>query len=289
VMAATLWQAAGGEARARGKSPADTVYPEAVEALAELGLTPGVSVPSKISPEDLRWAELVIRIDCSNEVEVPPGSRTLDWSLPVPSGQGLEGMRGRRGVTWRVRLDIRPPSGHGTTLSPSGRKTPGSLTRRPSLTLDDPQPGRRSLAGPRMRTTRARPDGSIRVGVPEAVANLVANHPPRVPPSGLYIRDLPGEVVEPDEGTRQPLLTDANDVPLLDGGGRALRLLVVEDRPNGVALPSPVPEDPVHEPRVLVHFNPHRGGLSRGGLKLERKHQHQDQEKKAHHSLPFWT
>jgi arsenate reductase (thioredoxin) len=112
VMAATLWQAAGGAARARGKSPADTVYPEAVEALAELGLTPRVSVPSKISPEDLRWAELVIRIDCSNEVEVPPGSRTLDWSLPVPSGQGLEGMRGLRdAIRDRIAVEAQPPRG----------------------------------------------------------------------------------------------------------------------------------------------------------------------------------
>ena len=107
VMAATLWQAAGGAARARGSSPAGTVYPEAVEALAELGLTPGVSVPSKVSPEDLRWAELVIRIDCSSEVEIPPGFRTLDWLLPIPSGQGLEGMRGLRdAIRDRIAVEV---------------------------------------------------------------------------------------------------------------------------------------------------------------------------------------
>jgi arsenate reductase len=104
-MAAALWQAAGGEARARGWRPAGAVYPEAVEALAEIAVTSGPWVPRKVSPEDLSWAQLVIRIDCPSEVELPTGIRTLDWSLPQPFGQGLARMRALRDAI-RERIGV---------------------------------------------------------------------------------------------------------------------------------------------------------------------------------------
>jgi arsenate reductase (thioredoxin) len=93
-MAAAFWRDAGGEARSRGLRPAPAVYPEAAEAMAEVGMALGAEPPRGISGDDLAWTELVVRIDCGSDSGLRPGAvETVDWSLPGPAGEGLDAMR----------------------------------------------------------------------------------------------------------------------------------------------------------------------------------------------------
>jgi arsenate reductase len=84
------------EARSAGTSPAERVHPEAVEAMAELGIDLAGRVPHQLSREDAEWADVVVTMGCGDECPYIPGKRYLDWDLPDPKGRPLEDVRATR-------------------------------------------------------------------------------------------------------------------------------------------------------------------------------------------------
>jgi arsenate reductase (thioredoxin) len=84
------------EARSAGTRPGARVYPEAVEAMAELGIDLSDCVPHRLSREDAEWADVVVTMGCGEECPYIPGKRYLDWDLPDPEDRPLEEVRASR-------------------------------------------------------------------------------------------------------------------------------------------------------------------------------------------------
>jgi arsenate reductase (thioredoxin) len=74
------------EARSAGTTPGERVHPEAVEAMAELGLDLSDRVPHRLSREDAEWADVVVTMGCGDECPYIPGKRYLDWGPARPQG-----------------------------------------------------------------------------------------------------------------------------------------------------------------------------------------------------------
>jgi arsenate reductase len=84
------------QARSAGTTPADRVHPEAVEAMAELGIDLSKRKPRKLSQQDAEWADVVVTMGCGDECPYIPGKRYLDWDLTDPKDQALEAVRETR-------------------------------------------------------------------------------------------------------------------------------------------------------------------------------------------------
>jgi arsenate reductase (thioredoxin) len=88
-MSEALFQRAAGErheARSAGTAPADRVHPEVVEAMRALGIDLDGRRPARLTPEDARWADVVVTMGCGDECPVIPGRRYIDWDMPDPKG-----------------------------------------------------------------------------------------------------------------------------------------------------------------------------------------------------------
>jgi arsenate reductase len=95
VMAERLFrEAAGGahEASSAGSAPGREVHPEAVAALAELGLDASDHVPRPLDGELMAWADVVVAA-CDGVCPVVPGKRNENWHLPDPMGLPLAEVR----------------------------------------------------------------------------------------------------------------------------------------------------------------------------------------------------
>jgi arsenate reductase len=101
-LAQALYERRGGEARSAGSEPADSVHPEAVEALREVGIDIEGRKPRGISRGDVEWTELVVTMGCGDACPVLPGKRYVDWELPDPSNMSLDQVR-----TLRDEIDAR--------------------------------------------------------------------------------------------------------------------------------------------------------------------------------------
>lgn len=81
------------EARSAGTTPAKTVNPVVVEALAEVGIDWDGHDPRKLSRADAEWADVVVTMGCGDECPYIPGKRYVDWDLPDPKGLPLDEIR----------------------------------------------------------------------------------------------------------------------------------------------------------------------------------------------------
>lgn len=81
------------EARSAGTTPARTINPQVVEALAEVGIDWCDHVPRKLSEADAEWADVVVTMGCGDECPYLPGKRYIDWDLTDPKGLTLEEIR----------------------------------------------------------------------------------------------------------------------------------------------------------------------------------------------------
>ena len=95
-IAQALYERRGGEARSAGSNPGDTVHPEVVEALGEVGIDISDRTPRGLAQDDVEWAELVVTMGCGDACPVLPGKRYVDWELPDPSGAPLDEVRALR-------------------------------------------------------------------------------------------------------------------------------------------------------------------------------------------------
>jgi protein-tyrosine-phosphatase len=95
MAAALMARHAGGRVRVRsaGSDPGDVVNPAVVEAMAEIGIDVSAAVPRRLDDEDVREADVVVTMGCSDACPVYPGKRYVDWELPDPAGRPVEEVR----------------------------------------------------------------------------------------------------------------------------------------------------------------------------------------------------
>jgi protein-tyrosine-phosphatase len=94
-LALWLWRSVGGEGQAAGSDPAPATYPLVEASLRELGLEVDLERPRRLSPADLRWADLVVAMGARDEA-VLCGSDVLEWSLPDVDWEQIEDVRRQR-------------------------------------------------------------------------------------------------------------------------------------------------------------------------------------------------
>ena len=87
---------AGHAAASAGTTPAASVHPEVVEAMAELGVDVSERVPQLLSDELAAWADVIVTMGCGDACPYIPGKRYLDWDLPDPKGRPMEEVRAVR-------------------------------------------------------------------------------------------------------------------------------------------------------------------------------------------------
>ncbi|MFD3522530.1 arsenate reductase ArsC [Streptomyces sp. NPDC058653] len=81
------------QVRSAGSTPAGTVNPSVVAAMAEVGVDISAEVPKVLTVDAVRASDVVITMGCGDSCPVFPGKRYLDWELPDPAGQGVEAVR----------------------------------------------------------------------------------------------------------------------------------------------------------------------------------------------------
>ena len=95
IAAALLQHHALGRVRvtSAGSAPAEAVNPAVVEAMREVGIDVSRAVPRRLADEDVRDADVVVTMGCSDACPVYPGKRYLDWELPDPAGKTVDAVR----------------------------------------------------------------------------------------------------------------------------------------------------------------------------------------------------
>jgi protein-tyrosine-phosphatase len=90
--------------RSAGSEPADRLNPNAVAAMAEVGVNLEREFPKPLTDEVVREADVVITMGCGDACPIYPGKRYEDWELDDPAGRDLEEVRGIRDeIAGRVR------------------------------------------------------------------------------------------------------------------------------------------------------------------------------------------
>jgi arsenate reductase (thioredoxin) len=97
-IAQALYERRGGEARSAGSRPATELHEAIVEVLEEVGIDVSGRTPKALTREDVKWADIVVRMGCGDACPVLPGKEYLDWNLPDPAGLCLEEVRELRSV-----------------------------------------------------------------------------------------------------------------------------------------------------------------------------------------------
>ncbi len=88
------------EVRSAGSTPADSVNPAAVEAMAEVGIDLSDQKPKILTTDAVRDSDVVITMGCGDTCPLFPGKRYEDWDLDDPAGQSVDAVR-------RIRDQIR--------------------------------------------------------------------------------------------------------------------------------------------------------------------------------------
>ena len=88
------------EARSAGSAPKDAVNPVVAQVLADRGLSTAAEKPTKLDPDVVQAADVVITMGCGDACPIYPGKRYEDWVVDDPAGQPVEKVRA-------IREDIR--------------------------------------------------------------------------------------------------------------------------------------------------------------------------------------
>ncbi|WP_371820736.1 low molecular weight phosphatase family protein [Tsukamurella sp. PLM1] len=104
MAAGLMRRAAGGavEVHSAGTRPGSAVNGLSAEALAEVGVDITGETPKAIDPELLARVDLVVTLGREAVVEVPDGTRLVNWDTDEPSERGVDGIERMR----LVRDDI---------------------------------------------------------------------------------------------------------------------------------------------------------------------------------------
>jgi arsenate reductase len=84
------------EAESAGTEPAESVHPEVLEIMREIGIDLSDRTPKKLSDELAQWADVVVTMGCGDACPYIPGKRYIDWDLPDPKGLPLDEVRALR-------------------------------------------------------------------------------------------------------------------------------------------------------------------------------------------------
>ncbi len=79
--------------RSAGSAPSDSVNPEVLVALAEIGVDMNEAFPKPLTDEVVRAADVVITMGCGDACPIYPGKRYEDWELDDPAEADLDGVR----------------------------------------------------------------------------------------------------------------------------------------------------------------------------------------------------
>lgn len=103
--------------RSAGSAPAETIHPQASEAMAELGISLDDAFPKPLTDDVVRAADVVITMGCGDTCPIYPGKRYEDWELPDPAHATIEDSRQIRdaidGHVRRLLDEIAPASSTG--------------------------------------------------------------------------------------------------------------------------------------------------------------------------------
>jgi arsenate reductase len=77
------------EARSAGTHPGESVHPQVVEAMKEVGIDLSTAQPQKLQ----EWADVVVTMGCGDECPFIPGKRYLDWELADPHDMDVAEVR----------------------------------------------------------------------------------------------------------------------------------------------------------------------------------------------------
>jgi arsenate reductase (thioredoxin) len=81
------------EARSAGSDPKDAVNPVIAEVLADRGLSTAAEKPTKLEPDVVETADVVITMGCGETCPIFPGKRYEDWPVDDPAGQDIDTVR----------------------------------------------------------------------------------------------------------------------------------------------------------------------------------------------------
>jgi arsenate reductase len=97
----------GVRAESAGTNPAESVWPEVVEVMGEVGIDISNRRPKQLTQEMQLQAELAVTMGCGDACPYVPAP-VVDWDLPDPAGRPLDEVREIRDeVERRVRALIR--------------------------------------------------------------------------------------------------------------------------------------------------------------------------------------
>jgi arsenate reductase (thioredoxin) len=103
-MAAAFFNALATGSRAHaisaGTQPGDSVHPEVVSVMKEVGIDLSKARPQLLTMDLVRGATLLVTMGCGEECPVIPGTRRHDWPFPDPKDQPRESVR-------KIRDEIR--------------------------------------------------------------------------------------------------------------------------------------------------------------------------------------
>lgn len=88
-------QAAHGRhaAASAGTAPADSVHPEVIAVMRELGIDLANRQPQQLTQELAQQADIVVTMGCGDQCPFIPGKRYIDWELEDPAGRPAEEVR----------------------------------------------------------------------------------------------------------------------------------------------------------------------------------------------------
>ncbi|MEC5180123.1 arsenate-mycothiol transferase ArsC [Arthrobacter sp. CG_A4] len=90
-----------------GTKPGQSLNPQSVEALAELGIDITGEHPKHVTAEVLDAVDVVIVLGNEAKVEPPEGKRLEVWDTDEPSERGIEGMERMRLVRDDIKARVR--------------------------------------------------------------------------------------------------------------------------------------------------------------------------------------
>jgi arsenate reductase (thioredoxin) len=87
-----------------GSRPGSSTNPNAVAAMAEVGIDIASEFPKAWTDAEARAADVIVTMGCGDACPVYPGKRYEDWQLADPAGQPIEVVRAIRDeIETRVR------------------------------------------------------------------------------------------------------------------------------------------------------------------------------------------
>ena len=76
-----------------GSAPKDSIYPMAIQAMAEVDIDIANNQPKILTTEAVKESDVVITMGCGDTCPFYPGKRYEDWVLDDPAGQSIEKVR----------------------------------------------------------------------------------------------------------------------------------------------------------------------------------------------------